>query len=326
MRFGGEPTVILVTGGLGFIGTHVTRSLLDLGESCVLAQRRPAGQSALVDDELGTRLFIEQVNIIDQAALLQIGDRHPITGIVHLAGAGLPAGDPVQDARADTAGLLNVLFAARQWGSARVGVASTIGVYGAAGPSPWREDMPVALLDTHPIPAFKKSAEVLAGYVGAAAGLEVYSFRVAGVWGPLGRASSMFFAAPALVHAAARGRVPDLASPPLFGYAEDGLDLCYARDCGRAVARLQTAGSLSHPTYNVGSGRPTRNREIVAAIERLVPDARIELPPGHNPRGPGQDVYLDITRLQQDTGFSPAYDIDRAVADYIGWLQAGHER
>lgn len=318
--------MILITGGLGFIGTHVTRALLDLGESCVAVQRHAAGEPALISAEVGTRVFIEQVDVTDRAALLEVGERHPITGIVHLAASGLPPGDPIESAQADTDGLLNVLFAARQWRSARVGLASTIGVYGGAGPGPLREDLPVTTLDSHPVPAFKKSGEVLAGYIGAAVGLEVYSFRVAGVWGPLGRASSRFFAAPQLVHAAARGREPDLASPPAFGHVEDGLDLCYANDCGRAIALLQLADRLNHGTYNVGSGHATRNREIVAAIEKVVPSARFKLPAGHNPHGPGADVYLDITRLRQDTGFAPAYDTDGAVADYLGWLQAGHER
>ncbi|MGH3398072.1 MAG: NAD-dependent epimerase/dehydratase family protein, partial [Streptosporangiaceae bacterium] len=79
--------MILITGGLGFIGSHTTRALLDLGESCVLVRRR---YPVLPDDlagEAGQRVFTEQADLTDLAALLDIGERHKITGIVHLAGS-----------------------------------------------------------------------------------------------------------------------------------------------------------------------------------------------------------------------------------------------
>jgi UDP-glucose 4-epimerase len=52
---------------------------------------------------------------------------------------------------------------------------------------------------------------------------------------------------------------------------------------------------------------------------------RVDLPAGRSP-GSGPDLYLDITRLRQDTGYQPVYDTDRAVADYLAWLRVGHDR
>jgi UDP-glucose 4-epimerase len=81
-----------------------------------------------------------------------------------------------------------------------------------------------------------------------------------------------------------------------------------------------------HVQRRLASGRPTTNGELVAAIKKVIPGARIELPAGRDPNGPGDDVYLDITRINEDTGYRPAYDAERAVADYVGWLRAGNER
>jgi UDP-glucose 4-epimerase len=53
----------------------------------------------------------------------------------------------------------------------------------------------------------------------------------------------------------------------------------------------------------------------------VIPGARVDLPAG----GTGRPSYLDITRIRQDTGYRPEYDAERATADYIGWLRAGHE-
>ena len=98
------------------------------------------------------------------------------------------------------------------------------------------------------------------------------------------------------------------------------------RDCGRAIALLQLAGRLGHRTYNVAGGRVTTNAELAAAIADVIPGARPGLRDGRDPDGLGRDIYLDISRLREDTGFEPGYDTPAAVADYIGWLQSGHDR
>jgi UDP-glucose 4-epimerase len=321
--------MILVTGGLGFVGTHTTRALLDLGESCVLVQRR---EPALPDDlaaEAGRRVFTERADIADLAALREIGERHAITGIVHLAGS-VPwppgAAEPVEGARTAIGTLFNVVQVACDWGVRRVGLASTVGVYGGAGAaSPLREDLALPLVAFHPIPAFKKIGELLADYLAGPTGIEMVSYRIS-PWGPGGNPRSPFTAVPQLVHAAARGVEPDFSALRSPAYAEDGIDACYAKDCGRAIALLQLAPRLSHRTYNVSAGRMLTNGEVAAAVRKVVPDARVALPEGHDPAGSGQEVYLDISRLREDTSYEPAYDTERAVADYIAWLRAGHER
>ncbi|HEV2347617.1 MAG TPA: NAD(P)-dependent oxidoreductase [Actinocrinis sp.] len=323
--------MILITGGLGFIGTHTARALLDLGQSCALVQRRAPDQPLPepIAGEAGTRIFVEQADVTDLPALLKIGERHEITGVLHLAVSvpWPPSPHPVADSRAAVESLLGVLQAASDWGVPRVCVASTIGVYGgvdAAGPL--REDLPLPMTSGHVIPAFKKIGELLNDYIAAQSGMEVVNLRIAGIWGPLGRTASPFFAAPQMVHAAVRGTVPDFSQLRSPVYAQDGLDLCYVKDCGRAIALLQQAPRLNHRTYNVAAGRPTSNGEVAEAIRKVVPDARIELPEGRDPNGPGRDLYLDITRLREDTGFEPSYNTEQAAADYVAWLKAGNER
>lgn len=315
--------MILVTGGLGFIGTHAVRSLLDLGEQVVVVQRRPA----MLPADLAERpVRVEQTDIDDLAALREIGARHSITGILHLAGSvPWPPGPdaPVAAARKAIDGLLNVLQVAQDWAVDRVGVASTIGVYGGLdADGPLREELALSMASFHPIPAFKKIGELLGDHLGVTTGTEIVNYRIGAIWGPGGAAASPFFAAPQLVHAAASGAAPDLGSLPTPAHTSDSIDMLYVRDCGRAIALLQLAETLNHRTYNVGSGRATTNAEVIAAIRQVVPGLRIDLPDGP----PGPPSYLDITRLRQDTGFQPAYDTDRAVADYLTWLRAGHER
>lgn len=322
--------MILITGGLGFIGSHTTQALLDLGESCVLVQRRVPEVPAGFAGEAGRRVFAEQADLADAAALLEIGRRHKITGIVHLAGSvPWPPGafEPGDGARKAIDSLVNVVEAARAWDVPRVGAASTIGVYGGVTePPPYREDLPLPMTSGHVIPAFKKIGELLSGYLSGATGIEIVNYRIAGVWGPLARPASPFFAAPQFVHAAVHGTAPDLSALYAPAYAGQGIDLCYVKDCGRAIALLQLSEQLSYGTYNIGTGRLTTYGELAAAIRKVIPAARIDLRDGRDPDALAPDIYLDVSRLRQDTGFQPAYDVERGAADYIGWLRAGHER
>jgi len=64
-------------------------------------------------------------------------------------------------------------------------------------------------------------------------------------------------------------------------------------------------------------GRATKNREFVAAIRRIIPDAEIELPEGFDPRGSGRVFELDPARIREDAGYQPEYDVERGVADYV---------
>jgi UDP-glucose 4-epimerase len=303
--------MILVTGGLGFIGAHTSRALLDLGERCVIGQRRVAPVPDLLT---GGDAVPAPMDCTELASVLAVGERHRITGIVHLAGAAMTGASPLDELWANTQAFFNVLQAAREWGVTRVVQASTIGVYGGVDTDVYREDAPLPIPSGHAIPAAKKIAEVIAS---AVTDLEIVSVRIGAIWGPLGRTRSPFFGTPQLVHAAVHGSD---AEPP---YADDAVDMCYVRDCGRVVALVQTAKTLAHRTYNIGSGRATSNREVAAVISRVVPGARPLLADGSRFGG---SAPLDISRLHADTGFEPEYDLDRGIAEYVQWLRAGHPR
>lgn len=300
--------MILITGGLGMIGAHTARALVDVGHQVVVTTHRRTE----VPSFLAGRVTVEPLDVTDRDAFLSLAGRHDISDIVHLAG-GIPGTDPVGFLRTDMIGLLNALEAARVWGVRRFAVASSLGVY--AGRSEMRRHeelaLPAAQLP-HLIVAFKKAVEPLTTHSLQGTGVQPVVLRIGSIWGPLMDPESPFNPIPPYISAALRGGQPR----PL--YADDGGDSCYAPDAGRAIALLMTAPALRHTTYNVSSGRPFTNRELADALRAIIPGPRLDLLPGRQ-SGPGDNPYLDITRLTHDTGFTPAFDIAKAVADYVAW-------
>ncbi|HEY0690559.1 MAG TPA: NAD(P)-dependent oxidoreductase [Kribbella sp.] len=305
--------MILITGGLGMIGAHTARALIDLGHDVVVTAHRRAE----VPSFLAGKVTVESLDVTDRDAFLALGNRHDISDIVHLAGSipgSFPNQDPVDFFRTDTTGLLNALDAARTWRVRRFAVASSIGVYIGRTEIPWHEELELPTADLPLlIIAFKKAVEPLTTHSLQDSGVQPVVLRIGSTWGPLMDPESPFNPIPPYISAVLRGEKPR----PL--YANDGGgDWCYAPDAGRAIALLTTAETLRHNTYNVSSGRPFTNREFADALRTITPDQQIELPPGRQ-AGPGDNPYLDITRLTQDTGFTPTFDVAAAVADYVAW-------
>ena len=75
---------------------------------------------------------------------------------------------------------------------------------------------------------------------------------------------------------------------------------------------------MRHDTYNVSNGQPSANRELADALQAITPGLKLDLRPGRQD-GPGDNTYLDITRLTDDIDFTPAFDVGAAVADYVAW-------
>jgi UDP-glucose 4-epimerase len=315
--------MILITGGLGFIGLHTARSFLDAGESVVLTQHRVRREPEFLQNEIGKRAFIEKLEVTSAHDVIDLTRRHKVTGIVHLAVPGLGDLSPAEDFRVNMTGLINVLEAGRLCEVRRVGLASSMAVYAGLPAGPFREDALLPISSGNPTETFKKSMEILGMHYAVRTGLDVVMLRIGSPYGPLYH--SLAAATSRMCHAAAKKVAVDFkgarSGPP---YEDDEVGAFYVKDCASAILRLQMADKLSHRIYNIGGDRPIRYREFAETVISLAPGTQINLQRGSGPRHrPG--AYMNIDRIKNDVGYRPEYELAKGVAEYINWLRSHSE-
>ena len=313
--------MILVVGGLnGFIGSNTTEALGEQGQECVVTRHDNTEVPRFLQKHIDRRhVFIEPADATSTADLRRIGEKHKIDGIVNVGG-GFKAESPVPGLKGYFDMLAATVQVAVEWKVKRVTFSSTGGVYlGVQGQAD--EEQPILLQSPFPILAYQKIVEVAANEFAKKTGISTICVRLMGMYGPFDDAQ---LGLPArLVHAAVAGVAPNLENV-FFGNTDDAIDLCYVKDMARAIALIQTAEKLQYDVYNIASGKPTPNKELVEAVKRVVPDFKVDLPPGHFPFPPLPPV--ETKRLQADTGFSPSFDTRSAIQDYVDWLKAGNPK
>jgi len=308
---------ILITGGTGFIGLHTARALLDAGHEVVATQFRVRRDPAFISNELGGRLQREIVDITSPYAVNDVMRKHAVDGIIHLAvpGVGASALSPSEDYRTNMQSLLNIFDAALTFGVKRVIVASSVTVYEGQPQGPYDESARLPVASTNSTAAYKKAWEILAYHYAERSKLEIVSARIGYIYGPLYH--SMYNVLARIVHSAVRGSA---LVKPGEAYADDCYDYCYVKDCARALMLLQTVPSLAQRVYNVGAGRATSIAEVLTAAQAIAPSLRVELTPGRRSDALGPDNSMTLDALTRDTGYTPAFDLRAAIADYAAWL------
>lgn len=311
--------MILVTGGMGFIGVHVVRSLLDAGEDVVVTWNRTWRVPDFWADELDKRVIAEKVDVSNPYETTAVAMKHKVNGIVFCAAPGIGQGTPTQDFAVNMLGLVNAIEAARVAEVRRFTYLGSSTVYNNLPSGPYREEAPLPLESSNATEAYKKAGETVLMHYAGRIGLSFASIRPRAVYGPM--YYSMMNLPSRLCHAAARGALPDYgrAGTPFAG---DSGDFTSVRDVAAITTIVHQAESLKHSVYNMGNGRAVQMQELAEAVMAAAPDARIELQPGENPGGTPSDNYLDLSRVKDEFGYEPQYPIvEKGIADYIDWLR-----
>ncbi|MEK9659073.1 MAG: NAD(P)-dependent oxidoreductase [Chloroflexota bacterium] len=313
--------MILVIGGMGFIGMNTTRELLARGEQVTITQHSANRVPDVLAEHVGKSLFTERMDVTNTFEVLDVVRRTKADSIISFAAPPARGLSAHQDYQIYTQGLQNVLEAARASGLRRVTLASSTSVYGSLPAGPFREDAGLPTTSKTQIEAFKKGMEIHALHYADRAGLDVACVRIGSIYGPL--YYSMFNPMSRMVHAALKGEAPSFADRPggMLNDADQG-DWTHVEDLARGIAAVHLAKALPNRVYNVGSGKATSNKQILAAVQAALPNATCpSLKPGRTPGNPENPV-MDISRAKADVGYEPRYDITSGIGAYVEWLRS----
>jgi UDP-glucose 4-epimerase len=318
---------VLVTGGMGFVGSSVTCHLANEGEDVVAVHLSPLDRSAQrLLGRFPDRVTAVRADVRDLALLQQIVGDHNVDRVVHAATI-TPGGAERERELCDAIvavnllGTVNVLKMVRSLPSVRrmIYISSTA-VYGSIlEEGRVTEDDPVAPKGLYAIT--KYASELMARRWGQLFKLDVVSVRLSSVYGPMERATSSRNRLSA-VHAFARLGLE--GKPIRVNALSYQTDWIHVWDVGRAIVELLKAPSLSHTTYNVSAGVPHSVGEVLEAFAECLPqmtysvvaeqESDIWLDPGY------QEGPTDNSRLCSDLGFQLQYPLTKGLRQYVRWL------
>ena len=313
---------ILVTGAAGFIGSNLVDRLLEDDHEVVGIDNLSRGTRAnLPDSELGAGRgfsFVE-ADLTDPRFAGTVADSD-VEVICHLAAqidVRVSVQDPVEDARLNVLGTINVLEAARSAGVRKVVFASSGGsIYGEPAQLPVDETAPVNPLS--PYAASKVSGEVYLSMYHELYGLETTALALSNVYGPrqdpFGEAGVVAIFGNALL----RGR-----PAVIYGDGSAVRDYVYVDDVTDAFVRA--VGDLGDGRrFNIGTGVGTTVRELHTAVaaaadapdEPVLSDARL---------GELQAIVLDVRAARDRLGWMPHTSLADGIAKTLDWIRTGPE-
>jgi UDP-glucuronate 4-epimerase len=320
-----SPRTWLLTGGVGFIGHHLSRALLDRGDSVTVLddfsdkpypaelKRRHAG---VLERDFGARFRVVTGCITDREIAARLTDG--VYGVLHLAGlAGVRPSfaAPARYIEVNVEGTATLLDAAQQAGTSLFVFASSSSVYGNATPLPAREDAEATTPES-PYAATKRAAELLiSAMVRKTPTMRCPMLRFFTVYGPWQRPEMAIttFARDALA-----GR-----PITLFGDGSMRRDFTHVSDIVRGILAAIDNSPAGVRAYNLGSGAPVTLTELVSAIERAVGrPLAIERAPV--PLGDVEATFADIARAHVELGWQPRISLEDGLKTVVDWLRHTH--
>lgn len=309
---------IFITGGAGFIGSHVAEELLKQGQSVVVFDNfndyyDPAIKRQNIARIQHPNLVVIEGDVRDAALIQRIFQAHHITKVIHLAAmAGVRASvDQVELYMAvNTIGSMNLFEAAAQHGVNQIVLASTSSVYGKTEHVPFIEtdnaDRPLAAY-----PASKRAAEILAYTYHNLHQINVNILRFFNVYGPAGRPDMMPIR---LMEAALNG-----TSLQFFNGGDIQRDWTFIADTVEGVIRAANT-PLGYEIINLGFGSPISLLTMVELIEefsgRTIQWDAVPTPPSDPPI-----TYCDNTKAQQLLGFAPKTHVNDGLFETWEWFR-----
>ncbi|MFO0876651.1 MAG: SDR family oxidoreductase [Gemmataceae bacterium] len=303
----------LVTGGAGFIGSHLVEGLLASGTRVRVFDNLSTGVKANLQ---GMAAEFVQGDVSDAASVARaMVGVEVVYHLAALASVQRSVEAPEDSHQVCATGTLHVLDAARKAGVRRVVYAGSASAYGIPAGECQSEETPVHPLS--PYAAAKLSGEVYCQAFAATYGLETVRLRFFNIFGPRQRADSPYSGVIALFTAAlTQGRVP-----AIFGDGNQTRDFTYVTDVVQACRLAGEQAGISGEVFNIGTGKGTSLLELINQLNHLLGTS---IAPRHAETRAGDIRHsrADITRAIQKLGYRPAVPFSVGLARTVEWYRS----
>lgn len=310
----------LVTGGAGFIGSHLVEELVRRGRPVRVFDDFSTGLRSNLA-HYNSALDVAEGSLTDPGAVARAVRG---VGVVYHLGALASVARSVETPdvthAACATGTLNLLDAARKSGVRRVVYAASSSAYGGSSSEGGQvEDQPAAARS--PYAAAKLAGELYMQAFAHTYGLETVRLRFFNIFGPRQRSDSPYSGVIALFTAAmSQGRAPSI-----HGDGTQSRDFTYVANAVQALMKAAEAPEVSGNVYNVGTGRSISVLELVAALNDVL---GTKLVPTFGPTRAGDVRFsrADITRTRADLGYDPAVSFEDGLRRTVEWHLATERR
>jgi len=301
----------LVSGGAGFIGSHVVEALVRRGERVRVLDNFFTGKRENLDTVRGAVELIEG-DARDSALCQEVMEG--VEAVIHLAALHEVVRSvecPMETHEVNVTGTLNLLVAARGAGAKKFVFASSSAVYGENPVIPRTESMLPSPISS-PYAVSKLTGEHYCQMFWSLYGLDTVCLRFFNVYGPRQDATSTYAAV-----------IPQFISlllaetaPTIYGDGEQSRDFTFISDCVSAVLAACGFSGLSGMVFNVGSGHRTTVNQLCAILQTLL---HTDLSPNYTSPQPGDLPHdqADIEQAKRDLLYRPQYELARGLQETI---------
>jgi UDP-glucose 4-epimerase len=307
---------ILVTGGAGFIGSHLVDALVAAGKKVRVLDDFSTGLASHLPP--GVEMIPGSVTVPATVEAAMDG----VDTVFHLAALASVQRSveaPAESHDVCATGTLRVLDTARRHGVRRVVYAASASAYGIPNNEVQRESDPLVPLS--PYAAAKLSGEVYCQAFAATYGLETVRLRFFNIFGPRQRADSPYSGVIAIF----AGLLAAGKTPTIFGDGQQTRDFTYVSDVVQALQKAAEVPGISGEVFNVGTGKPTTLLELVAGLNAILGTALVAR--HAEPRiGDIRHSCANIQRTQERLGYTPEVDFQEGLRRTMHWAMQQSNR